>query len=197
MCHVDSCVAAHTLMACLNSRIWTLLLQSGLGSQCGPDWLRLHPHPTSLLHPGILGAPANQLWQLLSENRGSERCIKLFNLCKYHFPGDRLKEEGNTRAQDLDRWEASEARGPDRSTPSFREGHGQDRGAFQVAADQRWRRGSIQVSAHCSSQREYARDSHQTRRQDQGRAGQTHQGTVGMGSRCGLVESKRDPKRHT
>lgn len=45
-----------------------------------------------------------------------------------------------------------------------------------------------------------ARDSHQIRRsQGPGPAGQTHQGNCGegMGSRCGLVQSKRDPKRHT
>lgn len=60
-----------------------------------PNWLRLHATP-SCFHPGIRGGVGGCQPQLLllplraSEKRGSERCIKLFNLCKYHFPGDRL-----------------------------------------------------------------------------------------------------------
>lgn len=50
------------------------------------------PPPAPL--PRQLGAPASlgfccSLWGA-SEKRGSETCIKLFNLCKYHFLGDRL-----------------------------------------------------------------------------------------------------------
>ena len=89
MCHRFLCGSVHT-NGMSEWQHLTLLLQNGLGSQRFPNWLRLHATSTSFTQAS-LGAPANPSFCcFLSEKRGSERCIKVFNLCKYHFPGDRL-----------------------------------------------------------------------------------------------------------
>lgn len=84
--------------------------------------------------------------------------------------------------------------------PSFRDGHGQDKDAFQVAADQRWRRGSIQVSAHCSSQREMqGTATKQDVLRDQGQQDKPTKGTVvrdGVPLWTGGVQA-RPQKTHT
>lgn len=90
----------------------TLLLQSGLGSQCCPNWLRLHPTPPppSARHLGeplpttVSEAPSQKIEEARDVLNSS---ISVSNISQETDS----KEEGNTNAQDLDRWEASEARG--------------------------------------------------------------------------------------
>ena len=155
MCHGFLCGSVH-INGMSELQNLTPLLQSGLGSQCCPNWLRHHPTPPppSARHLGeplpttVSAAPSQKIEEARDVLNSS---ISVSTISQ----GTDSKEEGNTSAQDLDRWAASEARGSGSlNPPSFRDGHGQDKDAFRVAADQRWRHGSIQVSAHCSSQRE-------------------------------------------
>jgi hypothetical protein len=88
LCHWFLCGSMHT-NGMPEWQNLTLLLQNVLGSQCFPNWPRLHATPYSFTQ-GARSPCQSELLPLplrASENRGSETCIKLFNLCKYHFPG--------------------------------------------------------------------------------------------------------------